>query len=100
MGVAAEKVASGAFGRNVTRHNNSLFAITVKNAVARPVRIITFVRGRLDQETLFTNSGNAVCMMIQQTHRPAAETADNIALRRAFDTDVPGGNIAFNFPAC
>lgn len=42
--------------------------------------MITFVRGRLDQETLFTNSGNAVCIIIQQTYRRTAVTADNIAL--------------------
>ena len=76
MGVAAKKVTSGMFGRNVT----SPFAIAGENALARRARMITFVRGRLDQETLFTNSGNAVYMIIQQTHRPAAVTADNIAL--------------------
>ena len=80
MGVAADKVASGVFGRSVTRHDNSPFAIAGENALARLARMITFVRGRLDQETLFTNSGNAVCIIIQQTHRPAAATADNIAL--------------------
>ena len=80
MGVAAKKVTSGMFGRNVTSHDNSPFAIAGENALARRARMITFVRGRLDQETLFTNSGNAVYMIIQQTHRPAAVTADNIAL--------------------
>ena len=64
MGVAADKVASGVFDRNVTSHDNSVLVIAGENTLARPRRMITFVRGRLDQETLFTNSGNAVCMII------------------------------------